>query len=94
MGQALTKQILPHDLNAVWTVFKERAGVPDLIGLDVKIQIAQLNPMTRRAVITPAKAAALDAKFAKLFASVKPQVVAVTGDVLLCSCGILARRKA
>lgn len=87
----MAKHIDPKDLAATWVIEHERAGVPALIGTSVRIEIQQLNPMLRRAVITPVSGAQ-DSKYAGTFEKVKPQVTMIENDMLLCSMGIMARR--
>ncbi len=85
-------KLTPDDRNATWVIEKERAGCNALVGSKVRIDIQQLNPMLRAFVITPIGASQNDDKFMQVFGKVKPRVVAVTGDLLLCSMGIMARK--
>lgn len=85
-------KISPQDMAALWTIESERAGVDGLKGSVVRIQIQQVNPMLRRAVILPTHGSASDEKYGGVFGKIKPCVVAIHGDLLLCSLGIIARR--
>lgn len=82
-------KIDPKDLAATWTVEAERTGLTGLVGLVVRIEIQQVNPMLRRAVITPVKS---NESHDGVFGRIKPAVVMIQGDMLMCSLGIMARR--
>lgn len=86
-------KLSPAELAATWIVEQERAGVPALIGTEVRIEVQQVNPFCKHIQITPTKASAGDSKFAKIFEKIKPMVVMIEGDTLMCSMGILAKRK-
>lgn len=86
-------KVSPSDLASTWVVEQEHAGVPGLLGVEIRIEVQQVNPFVRRTQISPLKQSAGDAKFAKIFEKVKPAVVSIQGDLLLCSMGIIARRK-
>ena len=68
------------------------AGVGGLVGTIVKIEIQQVNPMIRRAVITPVTGNVSEDKYNGIFARIKPSVAMIEGDILMCSLGIVARR--
>jgi hypothetical protein len=80
------------DLTAIWVIEKERAGCTALIKTKVKIDTQQINPMVRAMVIVPLSDNPNDDKFMKIFGKMKPRVVAVANDLLLCSMGIMARK--
>lgn len=82
-------KIDPKDLAATWTIEAERTGVTGLVGKVVRIEIQQVNPMLRRAVITPVGS---KDNSDGVFGKIKPAVVSIQGDMLLCSLGIMARR--
>jgi hypothetical protein len=82
-----------EEMDAVWVIESEKAGVPELVGCKVKIQVQQINPMIRRAVITPVANVQSSEKFFGLFKRLKPQITSIDGDLLLASLGIIARRQ-
>lgn len=90
MGSNL--KIKADEMQAIWEIEKERAGCNALVGTKVRIDIQQLNPMLRAPVIVPIKESQNDEKFMQVFGKVKPRVVAITGDLVLCSMGIMARK--
>lgn len=90
MGNSL--RIKADEMSATWVIEKERAGCNALVGTQVRIDIQQLNPMLRTPVIMPISGSSNDDKYMKVFGKVKPRVVAITGDLLLCSMGIMARK--
>jgi len=89
----MIKKINPKDLAATWVIEQELTGAPGLLGTEVKIEISQVNPFAKIASITPTKASPSDEKFHGVFAKIKPMVTTVQEDVVLCSLGIIARRK-
>ena len=86
------KKLSEADIASQWTVEREQTGVPELVGTRIRIEIQQMNPMVRRAVIVPTTGSPRDAKYQGLFDKIKPAVAGVEGNLLLCSLGILARR--
>jgi hypothetical protein len=85
-------KIDPKDLASTWVVESEQAGLPGLVGTVVRIEIQQINPMIRRAVITPNSGRLSDEQYGGIFGRIKPSVVMIQGDVLLSSLGIMSRR--
>lgn len=85
-------KIDPKDLAAIWTIEAEKAGFPALVGTTIRIEIQQVNPMIRRAVITPTNGRVSDESFGGVFVKIKPCVSMIQDDMLLCSLGIMARR--
>jgi hypothetical protein len=83
----------PDEIAATWIIESERSGAPGLTGTAVRIEFQQINPMVRHVVIVPVKESCDDSKFAGVFGKIKPGVISVQGDLLLCSLGIMARRK-
>jgi hypothetical protein len=82
-----------EDLAALWVIERESAGVPDLVGVTCRIQRATaINPMIANWVISPVQGNN-DARYANLFARIKPGVAYLRGDQAICSCGIVARKK-
>jgi len=86
------KTISKENMAALWTVEKEQAGIPALVGCVVRIEIQQINPMLRRAVIAPVNRSETEQAFGNIFGRIKPAIAHIEGDMLLCSLGILARR--
>ncbi len=85
-------KISPQDMASIWTIESEKAGSASLNGTQIRIEIQQVNPMLRRAVIVPTSRSTSDDLFNGVFGRIKPCVVAIHGDLLLCSLGIIARR--
>jgi hypothetical protein len=85
-------KITPVDMSATWTVIAEQAGCPSLVGSTVHIEIQQVNPMLRRAVITPLNGRVSDESNGGIFTRIKPSVVSIQGDIILCSLGIVAKK--
>jgi hypothetical protein len=83
-------KILASDLTATWIIEQEMTGTPGLLGTAVRIEIQKVNPMLSRPVITPVSGS--DSKDG-VFGRIKPAIVLIQDDMLLCSMGILARRK-
>jgi hypothetical protein len=83
----------PEHLTAKWTIEQEMAGVPGLVGIQVRIEkMSGVNPQLQGWVITPVGTAEGDTKMSGIFNSIKPRVIAWAGDKLLCSMGIIARK--
>jgi hypothetical protein len=82
----------PEILAAHWEVV-EAPSVPGLVGELVRIERQQPNPSVWFYAITPVKLGTGDERFQGIFSKAKPRVVNLIGDKLLCSCGILAKRK-
>jgi hypothetical protein len=85
-------KLKPEDRVSIWKIEKERASCTALVGVKVKIDIEQINPMVKAYVIVPVSENQNDDKFKKIFGRMKPRVVAVANDILMCSMGILARK--
>ena len=86
-------KVQASDLSALWIIESELAGAPGIVGVVIKIQVQQVNPMIRRLVAAPAAGGVNDERYAGVFSKIKPSVSSVEGDLLLCSLGIVARRK-
>ena len=82
------------DLASVFVIEAESAGCHALVGSKIRIDIQQVNPMIRRAVIVPTGGSPGEEKFMGIFGKIRPSVVSIEGDMLLCSLGIMARRSA
>lgn len=85
--------IRPDEMAATWVIETEHAGASGLKGTPVRIEFQQVNPMIRRVVIVPTSGSVDDGKYGGVFGKIKPNVIAIKGDLLLCSLGIMARRK-
>ena len=86
------KNIPAADMTATWTVVQEQAGVPSLLGTVVRIEVQQVNPFIRRAVITPTTGSASNSQHSGIFGRIKPSVALIEGDTIMCSLGIIAKR--